>query len=162
MVLQCAAPVRWALGAVVLLILAACGAGTETPSLPEPGPPAIDRERATGAAWEALEPNTASHDRANWAVVEVRTVSGREVADEFEGWTYHGACGGPAPPPNGEIEPAETYWYVEMKPQPATPSGPSMSPTAPPLVPEPFMFRALFLIDESGQVIARMLACVVY
>ena len=75
---------------------------------------------------------------------------------------FYGACGGPAPPPNGRIEPSDAYWYVELRPQPATPSGPSMSPTAPPLVPEPFMYRALFLIDEGGQVVARMLACVVY
>jgi hypothetical protein len=84
------------------------------------------------------------------------------VAKEFEGWVCYGYCGGPAPPPNGEIEPSGRYWYVEMKPQPATPSGPSMSPTAPPLVPEPFMFQALFLIDDGGQVIARALVCVVY
>jgi hypothetical protein len=151
-------PVRRAVLALALvLVLAACGSGTEAP-----GPVGLDRDRASDIAWEALEPNTASHDRANWAVVEARRASGQSVAEEFEGWTFYGACGGPAPSPNREIEPSETYWYVEMRPQPATPSGPSMSPTAPPLVPEPFMFRALFLIDESGQVIARMLACVVY
>ena len=151
---QCVTTVGWVLGAVALLILAGCAAGTETP--------ALDRDRASDIAWEALEPNTMSHDRANWAVVEAHTASGQSVAEEFEGWTFYGACGGPAPPPNGEIEPSETYWYVEMRPQPATPSGPSMSPTAPPLVPEPFMFRALFLIDGSGQVISRVLTCVVY
>lgn len=141
----------------LVLVLAGCGGRTDTT-----GPPALDRDRAIEVAWEALEPNTASHDRANWAVVEVRTASGRSVVEEFEGWTFYGACGGPAPPPNGEIEPTETYWLVEMKPQPATPSGPTVSPTAPPLVPEPFMARALFLIDDSGQVIARALACIVY
>ena len=41
---------------------------------------------------------------------------------------------GPEPLPNGEIDPLESYWYVELKPAPAVPSGPSMSPTAPPLV----------------------------
>ena len=48
-----------------------------------------------------------------------------------------GACGGPEPLPNGEIDPLGSYWYVELKPAPVTPSGPSMSPTAPPLIPEP-------------------------
>jgi hypothetical protein len=147
---------------ILCLALAACGAGTEATATPEPGPPTLHRDEVVELAWQALEPNTASHDRANWAVVEVRTASGGSVAEEFEGWTFHGACGGPAPPPNREIEPSETYWYVQMQPQPATPSGPSMSPTAPPLVPEPYMFRALFLIDDGGQVVARMLACVVY
>lgn len=148
-------PVRWAVLALALiLVLTACRGGTSMP--------ALDPDRASDIAWEALEPNTASHNRANWAVVEVRTASGRSVAEEFEGRVFYGYCGGPAPPPNGEIEPAETYWLVEMKPQPATPSGAPKSPTAPPLVPEPFMARALFLIDDSGQVIARMLACVVY
>ena len=138
----------------LILVLAACGAG--------PGTADLDQDRASEIAWQALEPNTASHNRANWTLVEARRTSGRSVAEEFEGWAYHGACGGPEPPPSGEIEPAETYWYVELRPRPVTPSGPLMSPTAPPLVPEPFMYRALFLIDESGQVIARMLACVVY
>jgi hypothetical protein len=84
------------------------------------------------------------------------------VAEEFEGRVSYKYCGGPEPPPNGEIDPSQTYWYVEMRPQPATPSGQSMSPTAPPLVPEPFLRQALFLIDENGEVVARVLACVVY
>ncbi len=146
---------RLMLPAVALVVvLAACGAGPDTAGL--------DKDRAGEIAWQALEPNTKSHDRVNWTVVEVRRTSGRSVVDEFEGWTYHGACGGPEPPPNGAIEPEESYWYVEMMPRPATPSGPSMSATAPPLVPEPYMHRALFLIDEGGQVVARMLGCVVY
>ena len=147
---------------VVLLSLAACAAESEPSATPEPGPPGLDRDSASNIAWEALEPNTRSHDRANWAVIEVRRVSGQSVAAEFEGEIIYGYCGGPEPPLNGEIEPSETYWFVEMRPQPATPSGPSISPTAPPLVPEPFLHRALLLIDDGGQVIARMLACVVY
>jgi len=129
---------------------------------PEPGPPELDQVTAGWLAWTALEPNTASHERANWAVVEARQVEGQSVAAEFEGWVFYGYCGGPEPPPNLQIEPLKRYWYVVMEPQPATPSGPSMSPTAPPLVPEPFMIRAQFLIDERGQVIARVLTCVVY
>jgi hypothetical protein len=148
--------------ALVALLLAACGAAPEPSATPEPGPPGLDPDSASSIAWGALEPNTRSHDRANWTLVEIQTVSGRSVAEEFEGWTYHGACGGPEPPPNGKIDPEQTYWFVEYRPAPATPSGPSMSPTAPPLVPEPFMHRALFLIDGSGQVMARMLACIVY
>jgi len=146
----------------LLLLLTACAAEPEPSATPEPGPPELDPDSASNIAWGALEPNTKSHDRANWTVVEIRRVSGQSVAEEFDGWIFYGACGGPEPSPNGEIDPSQTYWYVEFKPAPATPSGPSMSPTAPPLVPEPFMVRALFLIDDGGQVIARMLACVVY
>ena len=142
------------LAVILICVLAACGTG--------PGTADLDQDRAGEIAWQALEPNTASHNRANWAVVEALRTSGRSVAEEFEGWVFYGYCGGPEPPPNGEIAPSETYWYVEMRPQPSTPSGSPKSPTAPPLVPEPFMYRALFLIDESGQVVARMLACVVY
>ena len=138
----------------LIFVLAACGSGTSMP--------ALDRDRVGDIAWEALEPNTISHDRANWAVVEVRTAPGRSVAEEFEGRGFDGSCWGPAPPPNGKIKPAETYWYVKMKPHPATPNRPTVSPTAPPSVPEPFMAWAIFLIDDNGQVVARMLACVVY
>jgi hypothetical protein len=150
------------LGLAALLLLAGCGSGTEPTATPEPGPPRLDRPQAVDLAWAALEPNTSSHNRANWEVLEVRQVPGASVAAEFEGWSFSGACRGPAPPPNGAIDPSETYWYVKMQPQPATPSGPSMSPTAPPLVPEPFMTWAVFLLDDYEQVIARVLACVVY
>ncbi len=155
---------RWVALPIVILILlqAACGAGPDPSATPEPAPPGLDRDQVSAIAWQALEPNTKSHDRANWAVVEVRSVSGGVVAEEFEGRVLYGYCGGPEPPANGAIDPSQSYWYVELRPQPATPSGPSMSPTAPPLVPEPFLQRALFLIDEGGDVIARMLACVVY
>jgi hypothetical protein len=146
---------------MLALLLAACG-GRKATMTPEPGPPRLAREQAVDLAWAALEPNTASHNRANWRVVEARQVLGKSVAEQFEGWVFYGNCGGPEPPPNREIEPSETCWYVQMEPQPATPSGPSLSPTAPPLVPEPFIVRAAFLIDDCGQVIARTLACVVY
>jgi len=146
---------------VLLSLLVACGRATAT-ATPEAGPPRLHWTQAEDLAWQALEPNTASHDRANWEVVEVREALGSSVTDEFEGWVFYGAYGGPAPSPNSPIGPSETYWYVVMEPQPATPSGPSLSPTAPPLVPEPFIARAAFLLDEYGRVIARALTCIVY
>jgi len=146
---------------VLTLLLAACAGGSATMTA-EPGPPRLAREQAVDLAWEALEPNTASHDRANWTAAEVRQVQGRSVAKEFEDWAFMGACGGPAPPLNSPIEVSETYFYVVMVPQLATPSGPPLIPKGPPAVPEASIAQATFLIDEYGQVIARMFRCVLY
>jgi hypothetical protein len=93
----------------------------------------------------------------------VEHVQGRDVADQFAGEPAPGCWKGPAPVPNGEIQPAASYWNVEMSPLPATPlAGPTLSPTAPPTIPEPFLRRALFLLDADGSVVARKLYCVVY
>jgi hypothetical protein len=136
---------------VLVLALAACGGQ------------ALGRQQAQDAGWRALEPNTSSHDRANWQVVEVRQVRGQEVAYEFAGEPVSGCWSGPTPVPNGEIQPGDDYWYVAMSPRAATPlPAPTLSPTAPPFVPEPFMYKALFLLDGDGQVVARKLYCVIY
>lgn len=124
------------------LLLAACGGAT-------------DRTRAVEVAWAALEPNSASHDRANWTVVQARQTLGWTVAKEFEQWVFFGNCGGPEPPRNHPVDPWATYWYVRMEPLPATPTG--VSPR-----PEPAIARASFLIDDGGQVIARALICIWY
>jgi hypothetical protein len=161
---------------VLALELAACSGPTEPLSKQvldadsealEPNTSSHDRanwEQVLDAAWEALEPNTSSHDRANWEVAEVRHVVGREVAEQFEGRPAPG-CPGPTPPANGAISPSGAYWYVHLKRRPATPvpqTG-TIPPTAPPVVPEPFMYQAMFLIDPAdGQVVARKLYCVIY
>lgn len=116
-------------------------------------------------AWDALAPNTSSHSLSNWEVVEVRRVTGQEVAAQFEGKPAPGCWQGPTPPANRKINLSGTYWFVEMKPQPATPlprEG-TISPTAPPAIPEPFLRQALFLINVDGhQITARRLFCVIY
>lgn len=115
-------------------------------------------------AWQALEPNTHSHDRTNWEVADIRQTKGGEVAAEFEGEPAPG-CLGPEPPPNSDIEASRTYGYVHFTRRPATPppEEPTLSPTAPPNVPEPFMVQAFFLIDiTERQVVARKLYCVIY
>ncbi len=151
---------------VLALALAACSGQTEplseqvtVPSLVKDG-----EQQVLDTAWEALEPNTSSHNRANWEVAEVRHMVGREVVEQFEGKPPSG-CPGPTPPANGTISPSGAYWYVHLKRRPATPwprEG-TISPTAPPAVPEPFMYQAMFLIDPAGgQVVARKLYCVIY
>jgi hypothetical protein len=134
------------------LALAACGS-----PLPTTG-------QAVDTAWEALEPNTSSHERANWEAVTVLEIQGSEAAEQFEGEPAPG-CPGPEPPANGPIDPAATYWLVVLKPVPATPRPDvdTPSPTAPPLIPEAFVREAQFLVDSTGsRVVARRLACVIY
>jgi hypothetical protein len=124
----------------------------------------IDQDDAEATVWAVLEPYTASHERANWQISEPFHVVGQEIAQEFEGDPAPG-CLGPEPPANPEVDPTAPYLYVEVKPRPATPLpevGES-SPTAPPSVPEPFLRRALFLLDSTtGRIYARKLFCIIY
>jgi hypothetical protein len=126
-----------------------------------------DEQKVIDIVWQALEPNTSSHDQAAWEVVEVRTVKGREVQDYFEGEPVPGSCApGTKPPDNAAIDIDGSYWYVQMRPRLATPQPQpteQFSPTAPPRVPEPFLYQAHFLIDpRTGHVVARKLHCVIY
>ncbi|NPV76441.1 MAG: hypothetical protein HPY59_08690 [Anaerolineae bacterium] len=114
-------------------------------------------------AWEALEPNTSSHDRSNWKVVEVQSVQGARVAEEFDSWVFYGYCPGPEPPRNRAVEADQTYWLVRFETLRATPAVTPLSPTAPPAIPEPFLYQAGFLIHpNTGQVLARYYHCVIY
>ena len=87
------------------------------------------------------------------------------MSDEFEG---EPAPGCPLPgeglPANEFIRADTTYWYVMLRPRAATPQaqGGEPSPTAPPLIPEPFVREARFLLDAGGAVAARTLSCVIY
>jgi hypothetical protein len=150
---------------IVVLALALAACSGETGLLGEQQVlDAASEQQVRDTAWEALEPNTSSHNRVNWEFAEVRQVVGREVAEQFEGKPAPG-CPGPTPPANGAIRPSGAYWYAHLKRRPATPlpQKGTVSPTAPPVVPEPFMYQALFLIDATdGQVVARKLYCVIY
>ena len=126
---------------------------------------ALSETQARDRAWQALEPNTSSHDQANWQFIEVRQVVGHDIADEFEDEPAPGCWQGPTIAPNAEVDPSGAYWYVHLEPRPATAVPPqrTVSPTEPPHVPEPFMLRASFLLDPTdGQVLARKLYCVIY
>jgi hypothetical protein len=126
----------------------------------------LNEEQVIEIAWQAVEPNTHSHKQTSWEITIVQIVTGREVQDQFTGDPLSYGCPGPTPPDNASIAPGGTYWFVEMQPIPATPQPEpesQFSPTAPPIIPEPFMKKAQFLIDAiTGEVIARKLDCVIY
>jgi hypothetical protein len=128
---------------------------------------AFRRQQVGDIAWQALEPNTSSHNQAAWEVISLQTVTGRDVQDRFEGGPIPGGCApGPEPPENAAIALDGSYWYVQMKPRLATslpePSE-QFSPTAPPNIPEPFVYQADFLVDAgTGQVTARKIYCVIF
>jgi len=124
----------------------------------------LTKQQALDAAWKALEPNTTSHDQANWQATTVELVDSQEVAGQFEGEAAPG-CLGPTPPPNRQISTSGRYWYVVLQPTSATPvpHPGTPSPTAPPVIPEPFTRQAQFLLDATeGTVVARKLSCVIY
>lgn len=127
----------------------------------------LSQQQVADIVWQALESNTSSHNRAAWEIVTVHSSTGREVQALFAGEPVPGGCApGPTPPANAAIVLDQTYWYVQMKPRSATPRPQpteQYSPTAPPSVPEPFVFQADFLVDAStGQIVARKLHCVIY
>jgi hypothetical protein len=137
-------------------LLGACG--SPTAALPT-------EQQIRDAAWTALEPNTSSHNRTNWEFVQVKQVKGQEISSKFDGRPSAGCWMGPTPSPNEAISPAGSYWYVELKPHPATPvpRNRTVSATEPPAVPEPFLRQALILLDVSdSKIVARKLFCVVY
>ena len=143
------------------LVLTACSVRPATQT------PALSEQQVISIVWAALEPNTSSHNQANWEVISVQSVIGQEVQDVFEGEPVPGSCApGPTPPDNAIITPNGSYWYVQMKPRPATPQAwptEQFSPTAPPRVPEPSVFEAHFLVDgNTGEIVGRKLYCVIY
>ena len=151
---------------IMLIVLAGCQpAPSSTPASSSPIP--LSRQQVTDIVWQALDPNTSSHNQAAWEIVGVQTVTGREVQDLFEGEPVPGGCApGPTPHDNATIALDGSYWYVQMKPRFATPRpqpAEQFSPTAPPNVPEPFVNQAHFLVDAiTGQVVAHKLYCVIY
>ncbi len=142
------------LTACLILVLAAC-------SVPAP---TLTEAQAAALAWQALEPNTSSHSLSNWEVLELRRVTGQEISATFAGKPDAGCALGPAAPDNGAIASQTTFWYIHLAPRPATPQAATpLSATAPPSVPEPFMYQAHFLIHlTTGEIVARKLYCVIY
>ena len=121
-------------------------------------------QQARDAAWVALDPNTTSHNRAYWEFTEVKQVKGGEVADQFKVNPAPGCWAGPTPPANATIAASGSYWFVraERRAMTAVPQRRTVSPTEPPAIPDAFMYKALFLLDVQGKVVARQLSCVIY
>ncbi len=153
---------------IILIVLAGClPAPSSTPALPSPLP--LDEQQVINIVWQAFDPNTSSHDQTAWDIIEVRNVTGQEVQDLFKGDTFHLVCTpGPTPPANASIVPDGSYWYVEILRHPVTPRPMPTelySPTARPIIPEPYVYEAHFLVDAiTGQVVARKISifCVIY
>jgi hypothetical protein len=127
--------------------------------------PAISQVQMIDIVWVALEPSTSSHNRSNWQVLEARLAIGENVAERFAGDPAPGCWSGPKPAENKGINAKENYWFVLLTPKPATPMPfyGTPSPTAPPLIPEPFLREASFLVDsETSDIVARKLICVIY
>ncbi|MFN8454165.1 MAG: hypothetical protein U0401_05735 [Anaerolineae bacterium] len=145
--------ILWRLVFLTLLFTACSGNATPLP-----------QTQIENRVWQALEPNTSSHQQANWEVVESRAVSGGEVSERFAGKPDPGCVPGPTPSPNQSISPTATYWYVHMRPRPATPLPDKFySPTAPPNIPEATVRQAEFLVDpNTGKIVARKFQCVIY
>lgn len=164
-------PKRWTIMLSLVLLLAACSDLRSSPvAAPQSSPSpetqsSLSEEALLDEVWKALEPNTSSHERVNWDVISIVQISGEQVAEQFAGEPAAGCWSGPEVPDNKPIDPAGRYWYVQMTPRSATPEAPwgTSSPTAPPLIPEPFLRQAHFLVDaQSGEIVARRLVCVVY
>jgi hypothetical protein len=121
-------------------------------------------QQARDAAWAALDPNTTSHNRAYWEFTEVKQVKGEEVAGQFNDNPAPGCWAGPTPPANTTIAASDSYWFVraERRAMTVVPQKRTVSPTEPPAIPDAFMYKALFLVDSNGKVVARQLYCVIY
>ncbi len=115
-------------------------------------------------AWQSLKPHTSPHNLDNWVYIEVKQVTGREVADKFRGDPAPGCWQGPLVDQNEKINPHDMYWYVHLKPREVTPlPTPTAFPAASPYTPEPFISQAFFLLDPAnGRVGARKISCVIY
>jgi hypothetical protein len=116
-------------------------------------------------AWVALDPFTNSHEPTNWTVVDQKQMKGNALPEVFLTERSNYCFGSKTPPPEKALEESNNYWYLVLEPIPATesPQITKLSPTQPPDIPEPFVRRGLFLIDENtGVLVAFRLVCVVY
>lgn len=136
---------------LMLLVSAGCGGTT------------ITQDVAVTAAWNALDPVTTAHNRANFELIEARLVQGKEIAKDFANERTNSYCWGTRVPANSAIDSNSQYWYVHLKRRVMTPIPVTrVSPTQPPAIPDWNIPEAFFLIDaRTGAVIARDIRCIV-
>jgi hypothetical protein len=121
----------------------------------------LGQQQALEIAWKALDPNTISHDVESWEINEAHKVLGGEVVSEFSLPSKEN-CPGPRPPDNQPIKISSEYWYIKVLPHPQVyrPQKDTAAPSSLPIIPEPNIKSAIFLIDMyNGEVIARKLTC---
>jgi len=121
----------------------------------------INQQEALEFVWQALDPNTMSHNREDWEIHAADRVYGKDVVSEFAA-IHRVNCPGPSIPENKPIKITAEYWYIKVVPHPEAlrrQQGTS-SPELVPVVPEPNIEEAVFLIDLfNGDVIARKILC---
>jgi hypothetical protein len=136
---------------LIATILAACNTQTQR----------LGQQQALEIAWKALDPNTISHDVESWEIDEARKVVGGAVVSEFSIPSKQN-CPGPRPPDNQPIKVSSEYWYVRVLPHPQVlrPQKDIAAPSSMPIIPEPNIQSAIFLIEMyNGEVVARKLTC---
>jgi hypothetical protein len=140
---------------LLLLVLACMQAGCASSN------ERLGQQQALAIAWKALDPNTLSHDMESWEINEARKVVGGEIVSEFSMPSKEN-CLGPRPPDNQPIKVSSEYWYIKVLPHPQVwrPQKDTAAPSSMPIVPEPNIKSAIFLIDiYNGDVVARKLTC---
>jgi hypothetical protein len=121
----------------------------------------LRQQEALEIAWDTLDPNTESHNRDDWEIHEARKVYGKDVVTEFASMRFNN-CPGPGLPENFPIKISSEYWYIKVVPHPEALRRDNSTSSAElvPVVPEPNINEAAFLIDMyGGQVIARRISC---
>jgi len=122
---------------------------------------AISQQEALEITWRNLDPNTISHNREDWEIHAADRMYGKDVVAEFAA-VQRMNCPGPSIPENQPIKITAEYWYIKVLPHPEAlrPQAGSASADLVPVIPEPHINEAVFLIDiYNGEVIARRIVC---
>ncbi len=131
--------------------------------LPAASRKALEAKATEDIAWQEMETNTQLHDRANWQAVDVKKVGGAQVSWMFDPKRSYPYCTGTKILKNKTINEGTIYWLVRFKAVAMTPVVTPPPPTAPPAVPESFLYEAGFLIhQDTSAVLARYYNCAIY